>query len=109
MVVLDPRRVGILWETGRLVERGLDRGDFVFGHDALSGHGPAAYPPKSIEIPSRAADALPRGRQAFDRFGFFRQSRGFPDACVGKLGQAAIGNPLKMMDVGSLSGDPTPG
>jgi hypothetical protein len=39
VVVLDRRSVGILWETGRLIERGLDRGEFVFGHDAVSGHG----------------------------------------------------------------------
>ena len=33
----------------------------------------------------------------------------FPHLCVGKFAQAAIGNPLKMIDVGSPPGALTPG
>jgi hypothetical protein len=40
---------------------------------------------------------------------FSAKNSGFSNPCGGKFDQAAIGNSLKMMDVGSLSGDPTPG
>jgi hypothetical protein len=40
---------------------------------------------------------------------FSAKNSGFSIPCGGKFARAAIGDPLKMMDVGSLSGDPTPG
>jgi len=40
---------------------------------------------------------------------FSAKNGGFSSPCGGKFAQAADDNPLKMMDVGSLSGDPTPG
>jgi hypothetical protein len=40
---------------------------------------------------------------------FSAKNSGFSNPCGGKFAQAANDNPLKMMDVGSLSGDPTPG
>jgi hypothetical protein len=44
----------------------------------------------------------------FDEFGVFDQQQRFSNPWGGKFDQAANDNPLKMMDVGSLSGKQDP-
>ena len=53
--------------------------------------------------------ANPVDHKSLRNLAFSAKNSRFSNPCDGKFAQAAIGNPLKTVDVGALSGDPTPG
>ena len=53
--------------------------------------------------------ANPVDHKSLRNLAFSAKNSRFSNPCDGKFAQAAIGNPLKTMDVDALSGDPTPG
>jgi hypothetical protein len=78
----------------------------------------SADPPSSVSLFSRkpvdsehlvSRRAYRADRKSLMDLVFSAKNSGISNCAAGKLAQAINDNPLKMMDVGSLSGDPTPG
>jgi hypothetical protein len=114
-------KVGVLAKSGcraRITARSADKGRTLVGRrrHRSNSRAPRRYRTalvllrKPIEIRHLVSRrAYPADHKSLMNLAFSVKNSGFSNPRDGKFAQAANDNPLKMMDVGSLSGDPTPG